>query len=427
MFKKSRKKIVASILAVLVLLLFGTICVIYFASYMQMSEENRQLLRQYSAEYRLLDEPSPPQNDAHPDDRSASDSSQDSPPANNRQRKPPGRPPRLELSTFYSVAISKDGQVLKVDTADVSTLDEETLTELAFRLEEGSRQEGVEQDLIYKITDKGDYILAAFLDNTLMMDNARALITYTLIFGGAALVLLFFLSRYLAKRIVAPLEESYKRQKQFVSDAGHELKTPVAVVNANLELLSRQIGENQWLSNIQYENERMSALITQLLELAKTESTVPVMENVDLSRLVYGEVLPFETVAYEQGLTLNSQLEEAVFVNGNSLQLKQLVSILIDNALRHNQGGSEIMVGLKKERGHGILSVINRGEPIPEEQKSQLFERFYRADSARTAEDGHYGLGLAIAKNIASSHRGSIQVLCYEGKVEFSVKIPLKK
>lgn len=104
----------------------------------------------------------------------------------------------------------------------------------------------------------------------------------------AVLVLLLFLSRYLAKRIVAPLEERYKRQKQFVSDAGHELKTPVAVVNANLELLSRQIGENQWLSNIQYENERMSALITQLLELAKTESTVPVMENVDLSRLVYG-------------------------------------------------------------------------------------------------------------------------------------------
>ena len=223
------------------------------------------------------------------------------------------------------------------------------------------------------------------------------------------------------------MEESYKRQKQFVSDAGHELKTPIAVVNANLELLSRQIGENQWLSNIQYENERMSALITQFLELAKTESTVPAMDNVDLSRLVYGEVLPFETMAYEQGLTLNSQLEEAIFVNGNSLQLKQLVSILIDNALRHNEGGSEIMVLLKKERGHGILSVINSGKSIPEEQKSQLFERFYRADSARTDEGGHYGLGLAIAKNIAAAHKGTIQVRCYDGKVEFFVKIPLKK
>ena len=419
MFKTSRRKIVASILAVLFLLLFGTICIIYFASYMQMAEENRELLRQYSSEYRLGEEQEKPPLQATP--------AQDSPPPSARQRRPPGGPPRLELSTFYSVAISKEGQVLKVDTADVSTLDEETLTELAFQLINDLKQEGVEQDLIYQITDKGDYILAAFLDNTLMMDNARALINYTLIFGGSSLILLFFLSRYLAKRIVAPLEESYKRQKQFVSDAGHELKTPIAVVNANLELLSRQIGENQWLSNIQYENERMSALITQFLELAKTESTVPAMDNVDLSRLVYGEVLPFETVAYEQGLTLNSQLEEAVFVNGNSLQLKQLVSILIDNALRHNEGGSEIMVLLKKERGHGILSVINSGKSIPEEQKSQLFERFYRADSARTDEGGHYGLGLAIAKNIAAAHKGTIQVRCYDGKVEFFVKIPLKK
>ena len=184
MFKTSRRKIVASILAVLFLLLFGTICIIYFASYMQMAEENRELLRQYSSEYRLGEEQEKPPLQATP--------SQDSPPPSARQRRPPGGPPRLELSTFYSVAISKDGQVLKVDTADVSTLDEETLTELAFQLINDLKQEGVEQDLIYQITDKGDYILAAFLDNTLMMDNARALINYTLLFGGASLILLFF-------------------------------------------------------------------------------------------------------------------------------------------------------------------------------------------------------------------------------------------
>ena len=155
MFKTSRRKIVASILAVLFLLLFGTICIIYFASYMQMAEENRELLRQYSSEYRLGEEQEKPPLQATP--------SQDSPPPSARQRRPPGGPPRLELSTFYSVAISKEGQVLKVDTADVSTLDEETLTELAFQLINDLKQEGVEQDLIYQITDKGDYILAAFL------------------------------------------------------------------------------------------------------------------------------------------------------------------------------------------------------------------------------------------------------------------------
>lgn len=218
-----------------------------------------------------------------------------------------------------------------------------------------------------------------------------------------------------------------QRQKQFVSDAGHELKTPVAVVNANLELLSREIGENQWLSNIQYENERMSALIIQLLELSKAENFTPQMELLDLSRLVCGETLPFETVAYENGLLLNSSIAEGIRAEGNSIQLKQLVSILLDNAVRHSSSGEEVQILLKKEKSHAVLSVVNSGEEIPPEQQKHLFERFYRTDTARTGEDGHYGLGLAIARAIAESNKGSIAVRCHDGKVEFIVKLPVKK
>ena len=195
-----------------------------------------------------------------------------------------------------------------------------------------------------------------------MLENVETLISYTLVFGGAALVILFFLSRYLAGKIVSPLEESYLSQRQFISDAGHELKTPVAVINANLELLSREIGGNQWLSNIQYENERMSALVIQLLELARAENVTPQMESLDLSRLVYGETLPFESVAYEKGLTLNSEISENVCVSGNSTQLKQLVSILIDNAVRHSSRGNEVRITLRKEKGHALLSVMNDGD-----------------------------------------------------------------
>ena len=230
---------------------------------------------------------------------------------------------------------------------------------------------------------------------------------------------------YLAGRIVKPLEESYERQKQFISDAGHELKTPVAVINVNAELLSREIGENQWISNIQYESERMSALISQLLDLARAEHAKPPMEAVDLSRLVCGETLPFETVAYEKGLMLNCEIDDEIRVSGNSVQLKQLVSILIDNAIRHGEGGREILISLKKGKSHAVLSVANEGPEIPPEQRSHLFERFYRTDSARTGEDNHYGLGLAIAKAITVSHEGSIDLQCGDGNVEFIVKIPL--
>ena len=259
-----------------------------------------------------------------------------------------------------------------------------------------------------------------------MLENAGTLINYTLIFGGIALVLLFFLAQLLAGRIIAPLEESYKRQKQFISDAGHELKTPVAVVNANVELLSREIGENQWLSNIQYENERMSGLILQLLDLARTENVVPPMEMIDLSRLVYGETLPFETVAYESGLCLNSDISENIYIYGNSVQIKQLTSILLDNAIRHSSNGKNVTLTLKEEKNNAILSVVNDGEEIPPEQRQYLFERFYLTDTARTGEDNHYGLGLAIAKAITNAHKGTINVRCYEGKVEFLVKLPLQ-
>lgn len=409
MFKKSKRKIIGALLAVLVILLFGTMCVIYLASYAEMTRENRSLLEQYVSDYTLEEKtgkPAPGRPEGAPDRR-------------------PFNPPRLELSTFYSVAVSKNGQILKVDTADVSTIEEESLTQLAADIIERGKKSGVERHLIYQAEDKGSYILVAFLDNTVMVENVETLISYTLIFGAAALVLLFFLARYLADRIVAPLEESYKRQKQFVSDAGHELKTPVAVVNTNLELLSRQIGENQWLSNIQYENQRMSALISQLLDLARTENAAPQMETVDLSHLVCGETLPFETVAYENGLVLNSDIEESICMDGNSVQLKQLTSILLDNGISHSTNGKEVAIRLQKEKNYAILSVSNDGDEITPEQRNYLFERFYRLDAARTGEDSHYGLGLAIAKAIVLTHKGTIDVQCHDGKVEFKAKLPL--
>ena len=413
MFKRSRRKIVAAILSVLVLLLLGTFGIIYLASYAEMTRENRRLLEQYVESYTLNEEPKTERADAGK-----------TPPAPGER---PVKPPMLELSTFYSVAVSEDGTVLKIDTADVSTLSEDALTALAVSAIERGADEGVEQHLIYRVEEKDGYTLVAFLDNTVVLESAGTLINYTLIFGGAALIVLFFLARYLAGRIVAPLEESYQRQKQFVSDAGHELKTPVAVINANLDLLSREIGENQWLSNIQYENERMSALVLQLLELARAENVEPQMAATDLSRLTCGEALPFESVAYENGVTLSSEIADDIFVDGNGVQLKQLVSILLDNALRHSRRGGDVSITLRKDKKHAVLSVVNEGEEIPPEQRKHLFERFYRTDAARTGENGNYGLGLAIAKAITTSHKGSIDVQCHDHRVEFLVRFPLSR
>jgi signal transduction histidine kinase len=226
---------------------------------------------------------------------------------------------------------------------------------------------------------------------------------------------------------VDPLEESYEKQKQFISDAGHELKTPVSVVSANAELLEREFGDNQWLKNIQYENERMGLLIGQLLDLARTENVTPQLEQIDLSHIVAGEALPFESVAFEKGLELKTDISDNIKVTGNSTQLKQLVSILLDNAIKHTNDKGDVFCKLTKENNFAKISVINKGEEIPKEHREKLFERFYRVDTARNSESNHYGLGLAIAKAIVDSHKGKIEVLCYDGLVEFQVKIPLLK
>ena len=223
------------------------------------------------------------------------------------------------------------------------------------------------------------------------------------------------------------MEEGYERQKQFISDAGHELKTPVSIVNANSELLAREIGDNQWLENIQYENDRMGALVTQLLELARTEKVTQQFEEVDFSRLVRGEALPFEGVVFEKGMKLTCYIEDDLKVLGNITQLKQITSILIDNAVKYATQNSEIVLKLNSVRKCAVLSVINDGEEIPFEQRKNIFERFYRVDTVRNGEDRHYGLGLAIAKAIATTHHGKINVNCFDGKVEFTVQIPLEK
>ena len=408
MFKKSRKKIVAAIMSILTLLWVGTLCVIYISSYFEVTTTNREMLKEHAEQY-MLEKPM----------GGAFDPMKPFP-----DRVPHFDTNQFKLSTFYSVAISYDNKVIEIRNDDAAVYTDAELESAARQVLEKSGTNGVIDNLVYYRMDKGNYTLVSFMDNTIIRESMNTLFRYTLIFGGVAIVALYFLAVYLAKKIVTPLEESYQKQKQFISDAGHELKTPVSVVSANAELLSREIGDNQWLANIQYENERMGKLVGQLLELARTENVTPQMEYLDLSRLVAGGVLPFESVAFENGLTLNSQIADGIIALGNSTQLSQLVSILVDNAIRHSQNGKEVFINLTHIRSNVVFSVVNDGEPIPQEQIAQLFERFYRADEARNGEDKHYGLGLAIAKAIVEAHHGKIEVSCYDGKVCFTVQVP---
>ncbi|MCD7982405.1 MAG: ATP-binding protein [Clostridiales bacterium] len=479
MFKQSRRKILASIMLLLICLFAGILAIIYGSSYRDVSDDSFTMLERYAELYTLEEdssageedtdavEPSdstdvpdeqtgsestlsemesgraePPENVSSqenraedsdvPSDAPDSDVPSDTPDSDTPDSPPdeedslPESTPAFRLSTFYTVAVSDDGEILATENTNISYSDA-ALEEIAVEIINSSKWRGVKGNLIYYIMRKDGYTLAAFMDNTIMQESITTLVRYTLIFGAIAIVLIFFIAILLARKIVSPLEESYQKQKQFISDAGHELKTPIAVVDANAELLSREIGENVWLSNIRYENDRMGSLIQQLLALTHTENTTPPMERMNFSRAVGGEALPFESIAYEKNLRFTCDISNDVYVRGNSIQIKQLTAILLDNALHHCTEKGEIALAVNSEHGSAILSVTNDGQEIPAEHADKIFERFYRVDAARSGEEKRYGLGLAIAKAIVTTHHGSIRVQCGDGKVTFTVSVPTIK
>lgn len=403
------------------ILLFGvTLSVIMLASYHEVRQRSTEMLERYVDLYSL---------DQQPEAEKAPNlkpESQNLPvPDSGPENMPPDLGPGFRLSTFYSVAFSADGSVLSVNDGTNGIYGEDELISIARELLAKNKTAGRLDTLSYRISSKPDFTLVAFIDDTMTESSLRMLLHNVLIIGGASIVILFFISLVLSQQIIHPLEENDKQQKQFISDASHELKTPVAVISTNAELLSREVGENEWLANIQYENERMGDLVKQLLDLSRAENTETPMETVDLSRIVTGEVLAFESVAFDQGKTIQSDIDEEIHVTGNQAQLTQLTSILLDNAVRHGTG-SVIELSLKRLGHTAMLSTVNDGDEIPPKKLEHLFDRFYRVDEARSSDGHHYGLGLSIAKAVAEKHSGTISVSFRDGKVRFTVSIPEK-
>ena len=347
-------------------------------------------------------------------------------PPDKPDNQPPGQRSDYELSTFYSVTFSADGAVLSVFDGEKTVSSDDNLTELARQILSEGASTGRTGNLSYVVAKKDGYTLVAFLDSTVSEAGLQTMMHNALLVGFASLVVMFFISVFLARRIIRPLEESDKQQKQFISDASHELKTPIAVIDANAEILSRELGHNEWLSNIQYESNRMGELVKQLLDLSSAESREVPMEELDFSHGVTGESLVFETFAFENGKILQSNVEEGISITGNKNQLTQVISVLLDNALRHSTG-AKIELSLKKQGRSAVLSVSNQGEEIPQEKLEHLFDRFYRVDDVRNSEDNHYGLGLSIAQAVVQKHGGTIDARYSEGKVTFTVRIPIKE
>lgn len=285
-------------------------------------------------------------------------------------------------------------------------------------------------NLRYLRVNNGFFERIAFVDISMETASLQTMIRSTLQIGAAALVLLLGISVLLAWWVTRPVERAWKQQHQFLSDASHELKTPLTVILSNAELMDSvplDPRPARWADNIQSEARQMKSLVEEMLTLARADNMVrtSVFSGVSLSDAATDCALLFEPVAFESGKTLNYEdIDPDVTVNGDPDKLKQAVSILLDNAIKYGAKGAPIQLSVQKADRHAKLQVSNQGPSIPPEQLAHLFERFYRADASRGEKAG-FGLGLSIAQTIAAEHKGILRAESDDVSTRFILTLPL--
>ncbi|WP_313155096.1 sensor histidine kinase [Lacrimispora sp.] len=274
-----------------------------------------------------------------------------------------------------------------------------------------------------------------FADQRYERNNLKTLLIYCLLVFFAAVFLFLILSIFLSRLALKPVENAWRMQNQFIADASHELKTPLTVILANLQILSLHkectiMEQQKWLDNTKEESERMKQLVEELLFLARSDTGAVQAQaakaSMDFSDIVLNGVLLFESVAFENKVKLENEIEPGIILEGWDVQLKQVITILLDNACKYTGKNGSVSVRLKKSSHYAVLAVQNTGTPIPEKEQSHVFERFYRTDESRVRKEGGYGLGLSIAQTIVDHHKGKISLTSgLETGTVFTVSLPL--
>lgn len=267
---------------------------------------------------------------------------------------------------------------------------------------------GVVKNIHYKILIVDEHPVILGIDGTFIKLDFNTTIINLLLTLLVIFLILCAVVVVCSYKFFRPIKDAFEKQKQFISDAGHELKTPITVINANAELLTSE-DNSKWVANIKSQTERMNLLVQDLLTLTKTEEqTENIREDINLSELTLDNILPFEALAFEQEKLIISNITEGIHIHSNRKSVQQIINILLDNAVKHSNPNSEIIVELKKDGNKAVLTITNQGSLVKEGQEAKMFERFYRADDSRSRDSGGSGLGLSIAKSLANKNKWKI-------------------
>lgn len=329
---------------------------------------------------------------------------------------------------YFLVNYNAENAVESTDTANIYSVTDEEAQEYGLRAAKRAKESGILGNFFYYIAERDGGRTAAFIDVSSQISAVLSVVVISLVIAAAAWALMFIFVSVLSRRAIAPIAENIVRQKQFVTNAGHELKTPLAIILTNTEALELFNGESKWTRNIKAQTKRLSGLMQNLLTLSKMDEAdlkLP-MQYFDLGELIKEAAAPFEVPAQEKKLEFIVETPQ-IKVNANRDTIGQLIGILLDNAVKYTPEGGKITLTAFSEGKYAVLRQSNTIDPSDvEENPDKLFDRFYRRDEARTQKKGGYGIGLSAARAIAAANKAQISV-CYneQESIVFDVKMML--
>lgn len=327
-------------------------------------------------------------------------------------------------SRYFSVLMDGSGNVSTIDTGKIAGTDTDEAAEYAAKVLECGRTSGFMGQCRFGIKDKDNGKLIIFLYCGRELSNFRAVLLISVGISFAGMLAVFLLLIFFSGRIVKPVSESYEKQKRFITDAGHEIKTPLTIIDADAELVGLDCGENEWLEDIRKQTKRLTALTNDLIYLAKMEEGQKSSTKIEfpLSDVVEETAESFRARAVNENKKLDIDIQPEITYCGDEKAIRQLVSILVDNAVKYSDGIKIISVKLEGQGGTSKLSkgfrlqVFNSCEHIEPESVKHLFDRFYRAEQSRNSQTGGYGIGLSVAKAVVDAHKGKITADTADGK-----------
>lgn len=321
-------------------------------------------------------------------------------------------------SRFFSVLLDENWMSLQTETGNIAAVDVESAIAMAQTAAAKKSGTGFLGDYRYQKVQEGTRVRIIFLDCGRSLESFRTFLFASILISLCGFLVVLAVVTLLSGRIMRPFAESYEKQKRFITDAGHELKTPLTIIGADVDILAMDQGENEWLSDIQKQVKQLTGLTNDLVFLSRMEEADTPMQKLPfpLSDVVSETAASFQALAQAQGKTFTTRISPMLTLEGDEKAIAQLVRLLLDNALKYSPEGGSVSLTLEKTGRQCRLSVSNTTDnPLPLDNLKALFERFYRADPSRNSQTGGHGIGLSVAKAIVTAHGGKIQATSEDG------------